>query len=257
MQKIAPLLLFAILLLGCDLPLMSVFDLTPGEADGITIAHVSDLHLRAPNQLMDSMMEKLISLAPDVIAFTGDLVDSPAQLPLLGDYLDRLDPSIPKLAVPGNWEYKGGVGMDEFRLSLAAHGVTLLVNESITLDVKSTALNIHGLDDYLEGSPSFAGYTPRADMRNIVLAHCPTLFHDLISTYGRDAPRTYMFSGHTHGGQITLFGIPIYLPPGSGGYCSGRYTEGNHVLFISRGIGNNRNLDFRFFSDPELPVYGL
>jgi len=123
--------------------------------------------------------------------------------------------------------------------------------------VKSTALNVLGLDDYLGGSPSFAGYAPRADMRNIVLAHCPTLFHDLISTYGRDAPRTYMFSGHTHGGQITLFGIPIYLPPGSGGYCSGRYTEGNHVLFISRGIGNNRNLDFRFFSDPELPVYGL
>jgi predicted MPP superfamily phosphohydrolase len=171
MRKIAKtscIALLALFLLGCDFPIMTGFDLTPGTADEVTIAHVSDLHLRASTPLMDRMMEKLNELAPDAIVFTGDLVEDAECLPLLGGYLDRLNPLIPKYAAP-----------------------------------------------------------------------------------------TFMFSGHTHGGQITFFGIPIYLPPGSGGYCSGRYSKGNCVLYVSRGIGNNNSLDFRFFSDPELLVYGL
>ncbi len=252
-----PAALSLLLLVSCDLPLASGFDLASGGAEGIRIAHVTDLHLREATPLMDRLVEKLNGLRPDLIVFTGDLVESPEGLPLLYAYLDALDASVPKYAILGNWEYKGRLDVGDYRTALAAHGVTLLVNEPASPVIKTTMLNILGLDDYLEGDPSFAGYAPASGALNIVLGHCPALFHELVSTFGPDAEPVYMFSGHTHGGQITLFGIPIYLPPGSGGFCSGRYGEGNHTLFVSRGIGNQEAMDFRLFSDPEFMVYSF
>jgi predicted MPP superfamily phosphohydrolase len=65
-----------------------------------------------------------------------------------------------------------------------------------------------------------------------------------------------MLSGHTHGGQVTFFGLPLILPEGSGRYCAGEYASGACELHVSRGIGNS-TVDFRLFADPEIPVYGF
>ncbi|MCK5075659.1 MAG: hypothetical protein KAR38_04750 [Calditrichia bacterium] len=60
-----------------------------------------------------------------------------------------------------------------------------------------------------------------------------------------------MLSGHTHGGQITFFGLAPILPRGSGKYVSGWYEKEKIKLYVSRGIGTSV-IPFRFMSLPEI-----
>ncbi len=46
-----------------------------------------------------------------------------------------------------------------------------------------------------------------------------------------------MLSGHTHGGQLSLFGFAPLRPNGSGRYVSGWYRDGAIALYVSRGLG--------------------
>jgi predicted MPP superfamily phosphohydrolase len=183
--KILTGLLFCIpLLVGCDFPILSDLVMDPGSPRGISVLLVSDLHMRARDPLYGRMVDRINENAPDLIVFTGDLVESAEALPILSEYLERLPPSAPKYAVLGNWEYWGEVPVAEYRAALLSCGVTLLVNETVDIDVKGTPVRIHGMDDYLGGLPSFAGFTPDPGALNIVLAHCPILFDQLVPAYG-------------------------------------------------------------------------
>jgi predicted MPP superfamily phosphohydrolase len=64
-------------------------------------------------------------------------------------------------------------------------------------------------------------------------------------------------SGHTHGGQITLFGWAFGpLPPGSGPFVAGQYETAACPLYVSRGLGTSV-LPLRLFARPEIAVFDL
>ena len=65
-----------------------------------------------------------------------------------------------------------------------------------------------------------------------------------------------LLSGHTHGGQIRLPGVPAFTPPGSGRYVAGWYLDPPAPLYVSRGIGT-ADIRARFRCPPELPVFRL
>lgn len=48
-----------------------------------------------------------------------------------------------------------------------------------------------------------------------------------------------VLSGHTHGGQITFFGIVPFKPQGSGRYLKGWYKDTDPKMYISKGIGTS------------------
>ena len=48
----------------------------PVDFDGFTIAHISDLHNTEFGQQQERLLQKLVEAAPDLIAITGDLLDS-------------------------------------------------------------------------------------------------------------------------------------------------------------------------------------
>jgi predicted MPP superfamily phosphohydrolase len=84
----------------------------------------------------------------------------------------------------------------------------------------------------------------------IILAHCPQLYNDLHALMPQNAQGAVL-SGHTHGGQITLFGWPLELPPGSGDYVAGIYHQDRFPLIVSRGAGTSV-VNFRFFARPDI-----
>lgn len=109
-----------------------------------------------------------------------------------------------------------------------------------------------GLDDLVGGRPdtrrAFAG-TEAADA-HLLLAHCPehrdrlalapSPFEAAVPSAADPAEITMMLSGHTHGGQVNLFGWAPMLPQGSGRYVRGWFRDPGRVpLYVCRGIGTS------------------
>jgi predicted MPP superfamily phosphohydrolase len=63
-----------------------------------------------------------------------------------------------------------------------------------------------------------------------------------------------ILSGHTHGGQINLFGIIPFKPVGSGRYLKGWYHD--KTMFVSKGIGTSI-LPARFMARAEMALFHL
>jgi predicted MPP superfamily phosphohydrolase len=250
------LFILAASLSGCVMPWAAESDFSGGAEGALRIVQVSDLHVTREKSLFAQTMRKINDASPDILIFTGDQIESPEGLPLLEGYLASIDVDCPTYAIMGNWEYWGNVDVQEYRDALGALGVRLLVNQQERIDIKGRPVSIYGLDDYLGGSPSFQAYDVHPEDLNIVLGHCPALFDRLKSEFASNSNDFHMFSGHTHGGQVTFFGLPLYLPEGSGAYCAGAYQEGNFHLFVSKGVGNS-TVDFRLFADPEIEIIEL
>ncbi len=246
-DKIILLITVLFLLTGCAIPYQNEIDLRPGFEPTISIIQISDLHIKKEKKLLSNLIDSINTIHPDIIVMTGDLIESPDGYPFLKQYMERIDSHAKKYAILGNWEYAGNVHVEEYRKFLKSLGITLLVNQQDTLAIKGRRITLYGVDDYLRGHPTFINFTPDPDALNIILAHCPILFDDMIKAYSDFPMEFYMLSGHTHGGQITFFGIPLYLPEGSGSYCSGAYHQDNGHLFVSKGIGYSQ-IDLRVFA---------
>ncbi|HEU0012912.1 MAG TPA: hypothetical protein VFQ45_04475, partial [Longimicrobium sp.] len=68
---------------------------------------------------------------------------------------------------------------------------------------------------------------------------------------------TLMLSGHTHGGQVNLFGWAPVLPRGSGRYVRGWFRDPGAIpLYVSRGIGTSQ-YPVRLGSPPELALFDI
>ena len=66
----------------------------------------------------------------------------------------------------------------------------------------------------------------------------------------------FILSGHTHGGQINLFGYVPFLPKGSGKYLKGWYDEKSPGMYVSKGIGTSI-IPARFFARAEIAIFNL
>lgn len=63
-----------------------------------------------------------------------------------------------------------------------------------------------------------------------------------------------ILSGHTHGGQIVLFGNVFFTPLGSGSYVKGWYENEHSRMFVSKGIGTSA-LPIRFGARAEATIF--
>jgi len=235
----------------------------------IRIVQISDLHLKAVSWYHDALVQGVNDLRPDIIIFTGDTIQSDMGLPLIDRLLPMFDRKIRKVAVPGNWELAKGVNLKEMNNIFKRNNGGLLINKSETLIVRDKRLTITGLDDMMAGRPDFAKAVQGVggEKNHIVLAHCPAFRDHIVNDMerlNRERPGNmqlkidYVFSGHTHGGQVNLFGFAPFLPPAVGRYLKGWYKEKLPHLYVSKGIGTSI-LPIRFGARAELAVfnYGL
>jgi uncharacterized protein len=216
----------------------------------ITIALLSDLHLSEIGSRERETAEILARSPPSVLLITGDSIDREGKLEVLDAFLGQFDAGLPKFAVLGNWEHYCGVDVSALRATYERHNCCLLINETARQRIGGAELLVTGLDDWLAGKPdvqvALGRVTPHPN--HVLLAHCP-LQRDLLVVGDRSpatiAGRAYdtplpqlVLSGHTHGGQVNLFGWCPWRPKGSGRYVSGWYP-GVQVpdLYVSRGIG--------------------
>lgn len=215
----------------------------PQELDGMTIAHVSDLHLGqfTHGPVAERAIAAVNALQCDLVLFSGDLInDSLGWLPTAIGLLKKIDK--PLYLCQGNHDMIDNPR--EFDRQVKAAGLKLLINETATVPVRAVPVQILGLR--WGGPPNYGQHrhdeqTLAASMRELVALRDPAAFPILLAhhphawDYATDLPLT--LAGHTHGGQLMLnerlgFGPVIFR------YWSGLYTDRTRSLVVSNGVGN-------------------
>jgi uncharacterized protein len=204
----------------------------PKALDGFTIVQLTDIHVGGQTihrQFIEEMVATTNSLAPDVVAITGDLVDGSVE-----ELRDQVAPLASLRAtqgvyfVTGNHEYYAGV--DEWMAHLPTLGVRVLRNERVTVGDGTHTFDLAGIDDW-SGRPDL----PRAlDGRDagrelVLLAHQPRAIHQA-AAHGVGL----QLSGHTHGGQIWPWNFAVRLQQP---YVAGLARHKETQLYVSRGTG--------------------
>jgi len=241
-------------------------DVLPDAFAGYRIAHISDLH----NAEMGEGNEKLLTLLreaePDMIAITGDMIDSRStNVEVALTFAEKAMQIAPCYYVTGNHEARVSE-YNELKTGLEAVGVIVLSDARMELALSGESLTLLGVDDpsfntdYLFGdaaavvSSKLTEITSEKDGFSILLSHRPELF-DTYVKYGVNL----VLSGHAHGGQFRLPFVGGLVAPNQGffpKYDSGIYTENGTNMIVSRGIGNSL-FPFRFNNRPEVIVIEL
>lgn len=230
------------------------------EFDRFKIIQFSDTHLgfHYSVEQLKKLADRINSLNPDLIVFTGDLLDEPNNF---NEY-NRVIPVLQSLKAPfgkfwvyGNHDH-GGYGTDIVFDMMEEAQFTLLKNSSASIERNSARFNLAGIDDLILGKPDLPLTLQQAesDLFTILLAHEPD-FADTAVQH----PVDVQFSGHSHGGQVRFpFIGDLYTPVYAEKFVQGRYTlaDGRLQLFVNSGIGTTR-LPYRFLCKPELHVYTL
>ena len=231
----------------------------PEFFSGYKIAHVSDLH----NTQMSEDNEKLIDLlkeaSPDIIAITGDLVDSYSpNIDVALDFAKKAVDIAPCYYVTGNHEHRSRVDLEKLERGLEEAGVTVLRNQAVTLTVEDESISLIGIDDPtstdLPVTDRIKGLKDENAAFTLLLSHRPELFN----TYCQNDV-DLVLSGHAHGGQFRLPFIGGIAAPDQGlfpRYDSGLYTSENTNMVVSRGIGNSI-FPFRLNNRPEVVLIEL
>jgi predicted MPP superfamily phosphohydrolase len=171
----------------------------------LKIVHFSDIHLGFYFNIDDltKLIEHIQQIEPDMICFTGDLVENELELLQKSvSVMSKLTAPLGKFAILGNHDY--WVDPVAVAGSLTNSGFTVLMNKHTAVDLGGENIYVAGVDDILNGVPnlgkSLEGIPENAF--TILLAHEPD-FADEASTY----PVKLQLSGHSHGGEIR---IPFY-----------------------------------------------
>ena len=224
----------------------------PQAFDGYRIVQLSDMHVGSWNgntQAMEKAVSIINDLQPDLIVFTGDLVNN------LASELDNFIPVFSKLkakdgvySVLGNHDYSTYIHWENpedqkeelvrLKQKQAEMGWTILNNRHIKLYNQNDSIALIGVEN--SGRPPFPDYAKLSEamqgtesMFQILLSHDPTHWRREV------LPQTdieLMLAGHTHAMQTKIFGFTpaqfIYEEN------DGLYQEGEQMLYVNIGLGH-------------------
>ncbi len=233
------------------------------QSEEILVAQITDIHLRKYKSHDKKVISELFSMNPDIILLTGDIIDDYKNMSVLNEFIWDLPDSSQKYAVLGNWEYQGGLHIPTLRSMYEKAGIRLLVNETVTSTIRDKSFLITGMDDYVKGKPDLRKSlenTPPSP-NHLLVVHAPG-FRDEVDQMIKDASQPWVnryhfqaiLSGHSHGGQVTIFGFAPILPRGAHRYTAGWYDEKGIPLYVCRGIAST-GIPVRFMCPPELATF--
>lgn len=234
--------------------------LLPDSFHGMKIIHFSDLHYGTSinKKQLDRIVNKINKLKPDIIFFTGDLVDKNIVITdtiksEITDSLSKLNKDTYKYAIYGDEDSK-----DVYKEMIESSGFTLLDNTSTLLyykdvtpimitgfNIKDTNPNYTIITDYIEDLDPTTLY-------KIVLIHEPDTIDNILN-YNPDL----VLAGHSLGGKIKIPLIkPLFLPENSKKYYKDSYIINNTNFYISNGLGTT-GIKSRLNNHPSINFYRL
>lgn len=223
----------------------------PAAWDGLTVLHLSDLHLHGTpdREWFQAIMDRCAAWQPDIVALTGDVADSEVHhrwiLPVLG----RLRWKVAAFAILGNHDHRYDVRLIRRRLQCV--GMRVLANTWAEAEARGEKLIVIGHEGpWLKGVPNLSE-CPKEPFR-LCLSHTPDHIR-----WARRHGVDLMLAGHVHGGQIRVppFGS-ILLPSRLGRrHDMGTFFLPPTMLHVSRGLSGEHPV--RFNCRPEVTLLTL
>ncbi len=212
----------------------------PDELVGYRIAFVSDIHYgnRFGGERLARLIDAVNALECDAIVLGGDHTLGTREIAPFAKEASRLKARHGVYAVLGNHDFFNGRAQSIRTLRKA--GIAVLDE---TLVEMPGGLVIAGINDVRDSFPAMGRFRDilNADKPTILISHNPDAAEE-IELAGFDA----ILSGHTHGGQITLFGYAPVIPSRYGQrYRSGLARKDGVPVIVSNGAGYG-GMVFRF-----------
>ncbi len=212
--------------------------LIPKAYNGFKIVHFSDLHYNSTisNKDLEKLVDKINEYKPEIVVFTGDLINNDTNNEDLINALNNIKASLDKFYVTSDND-------DEL--------TTSIFNKTDFTNLDDLNKLIY-FDSYIP--LSFNGYKSlmpehNSEYYNITLTHNPNNIDNINSNL--------ILAGKTHQGQVILPFIGGIIREEKSAYYKERYFEVNDsLLYISSGLGTNK-YQFRLFNKPSINVYRL
>lgn len=231
-----------------------VMDRLPAAWDGLTILHLSDLHFSGT--LTRDYFGELCRIAgesqPDLIIFSGDLLDEMHCLDWLDETLGQLEAPLGRYFILGNHDWNQL--SEQIRTALTRLGWMDVSSQTLQLEYAGHSLLIAGTEVPWMGEhpvlPSQGG-EGAADFL-LLVSHTPDNFY-----WACSQEYDLVLAGHTHGGQVRLPVVgPVFAPSVHGTrYTSGTFYRKKTLLHVSRGVSGIHPL--RFLCPPEFSLLTL
>ena len=228
----------------------------PESFNGARIVFISDIHLGPylSSQRLSGIVKRINDIKPEMIILGGDYVHYRSKYiePVFSE-LGKLRADQGVYAVLGNHDHYAGA--DFTRKMMAKYGIISINNQSVWVKRGIDSIKIGGVGDLWEDIQNPENTLKALKKSNfaILVSHQP----DYIENMNTDLIDLTL-SGHTHGGQVTLFGWWAPVLPSNYGqkYRYGLVDSRRMKSYISSGIGTVA-IPFRFFCRPEIVVIHL
>jgi predicted MPP superfamily phosphohydrolase len=247
----------------------------PAAFDGIRIGQISDIHSGSfyNKTAVKGGVEMLMNEKPDIIFFTGDLVNNESiEMKNWMDVFDKIKAPLGVFSTLGNHDYGDYMywaSREEKEKNIKEviniHrqlGYTILMNENRRIRINGDEIALIGVENW--GAGRFSKYG-KLDMAyqgaedapvKLLLSHDPSHWDAQVRPLHPDIDM--MFAGHTHGFQ---FGVEIgkfKWSPSQYAYkqWAGLYREGDQYLYVNRGFGFI-GYPGRIGMPPELTIFEL
>jgi predicted MPP superfamily phosphohydrolase len=234
------------------------------KSDDLRIMFLSDFQFDTKAGFNAKALQHVIDTAnqqeADLLLIGGDFVNYRRYQDDFYEIFKKLKiPQLGAFAILGNHDY---YSFDDNIEYLESMGIKVLINDSAKVFTGNDYIQIAGVEDLWFGDPDYFSAMQNVDPEHFTffLTHNPDFFVDYIALKDR-INLDFTLAGHTHAGQVTLFGLLGTASISTKNTLKYRYglRKLNDVpIYISSGLGGTAfNFFIRFFARPEIVMINL
>lgn len=235
----------------------TIYEDIPTYFDGLKIVHFSDIHYdRVINEeKINKLIEEINLINPDIVIFTGDLIDIDTELDnkkyeFLINKLSKIKSKYGKYSVMGDNDYKE----KEKIITIYKDSNFIYLENNSDIIIKDTnKIQISGIGNTTNKENKINELNLDKDAYQIVITHEP----DIAKEIEEELKPNLILAGHSNNGQIKLpFIGPLIRPKYAKIYNDEYYEINNTKLYITGGIGFN-DFNYRLFNHPSINFYRI
>lgn len=231
----------------------------PRSIGEVRIVYLTDIHKGGSfgSSRVASLIARVNQLNADIVLLGGDYAEDSAGAISFFKAIPRIHARYGVYAVVGNHDRTTPESnLSQLKAAMQSANVTPLVNAVAPVRIGAGTLYIAGIDDANNGHPDIAGVASQVRQEDYVifLSHTPAVIPEALAAVDMNRNLRWFdlgLFGHTHGGQIALFGERLRDDGVSAQYRSGWLRQNRSDLLISRGVGTSV-VPIRLFCRPQI-----